>query len=363
MFKRPITFDSFIRGALIALVLVGIGFLIKRLSGVLLPFFIAWLLAYLIFPLVRFLQYRCHLRFRTLSILVAFIIVLAVITGLMLLVIPPIVREFSKVGGLFSQYADRFLGGTGLIPYIQQFLDQYGSQYQKSLPDLLQERSFLDAVQSLLTQLWGAVYQTVDFAIGVVGSLIVLLYMFFILQDYELISNGWVQFLPKGSRQFAEQLAEDVEKGMNSYFRGQGLVAFCVGVLFSIGFVIVDFPMAVGLGMFMGFLNLVPYLQTLGFVPMILLAFLEAADTGQNFWWILLPAVIVVAVVQVLQDTVLVPKIMGSAMGLNPAVILLSLSVWGSLLGFIGLIIALPLTTLLISYYRRFVLEESNANP
>lgn len=360
MFKQPITFDSFIRGALIVLSLVGVGLLINRLSSVLLPFFIAWLLAYLIFPLVRFLQYRCRLRFRTLSILVAFIIVLAVITGILLLIIPPIVKEFSKVGGLFSQYADRFLGGTGLIPYIQQFLDQYGSQYQKSLPDLLQERSLVDAVQSLLTQLWGAIYQTVDFAIGMVGSLIVLLYMFFILQDYELITSGWVQMLPKGSRPFAEQLTEDVEKGMNSYFRGQGLVAFCVGVLFSIGFVIVGFPLAVGLGMFMGLLNLVPYLQTLGFVPMVLLALLEAADTGENFWWILLPAVMVVAVVQVLQDTVLVPKIMGSAMGLNPAVILLSLSVWGSLLGFIGLIIALPLTTLLISYYKRFVLEESD---
>ena len=360
MFKQPITFDSFIRGALIVLSLVGVGLLINRLSSVLLPFFIAWLLAYLIFPLVRFLQYRCRLRFRTLSILVAFIIVLAVITGILLLIIPPIVKEFSKVGGLFSQYADRFLGGTGLIPYIQQFLDQYGSQYQKSLPDLLQERSLIDAVQSMLTQLWGAIYQTVDFAIGMVGSLIVLLYMFFILQDYELITSGWVQMLPKGSRPFAEQLTEDVEKGMNSYFRGQGLVAFCVGVLFSIGFVIVGFPLAVGLGMFMGFLNLVPYLQTLGFVPMVLLALLEAADTGENFWWILLPAIIVVAVVQVFQDMVLVPKIMGSAMGLNPAVILLSLSVWGSLLGFIGLIIALPLTTLLISYYKRFVLEESD---
>ena len=116
--------------------------------------------------------------------------------------------------------------------------------------------------------------------------------------------------------------------------------------------------MAIALGMFMGFLNLVPYLQTLGFLPMILLALLKAADTGENFWMILLPAVIVVAVVQVLQDTFLVPKIMGSAMGLNPAVILLSLSIWGSLLGFIGLIIALPLTTLLISYYRRFVIGE-----
>lgn len=359
MFKTPITFDSFIRGALIALILVGIGLLVNRLSSVLLPFFIAWLLAYFIYPLVKFLQYRCHLRYRTLSIIIAFILVLAVVTGLILLIVPPIVSEFSKVGGLFSQYSERFLGGTGLIPYIQQFLDQYGSKYQKSILDLVQERSFLEAVQSLLVQLWGVVYQTVDFAVGVIGSLIVLLYMFFILQDYEKLSDGWVSLIPKGSRAFASQLAEDVERGMNSYFRGQGLVALCVGILFSIGFVIVDFPLAVGLGMFMGFLNLVPYLQTLGFVPMVLLALLKAADTGESFWVIFIPAVIVVCVVQAIQDIVLVPKIMGSAMGLKPAVILLSLSIWGSLLGFIGLIIALPLTTLLISYYRQFILNDT----
>ena len=332
-----ITFDSFIRGALIALILVGIGLLVNRLSSVLLPFFIAWLLAYFIYPLVKFLQYRCHLRYRTLSIIIAFILVLAVVTGLILLIVPPIVSEFSKVGGLFSQYSERFLGSTGLIPYIQQFLDQYGSKYQKSILDLVQERSFLEAVQSLLVQLWGVVYQTVDFAVGVIGSLIVLLYMFFILQDYEKLSDGWVSLIPKGSRAFASQLAEDVERGMNSYFRGQGLVALCVGILFSIGFVIVDFPLAVGLGMFMGFLNLVPYLQTLGFVPMVLLALLKAADTGESFWVIFIPAVIVVCVVQAIQDIVLVPKIMGSAMGLKPAVILLSLYICGSLLGFIGL--------------------------
>ena len=358
MFKQPITFDSFIRGVLLALVFVGIALLINRLSSVLLPFFIAWLMAYLMYPLVKFLQYKCRLRNRTLSIIVAALLVLAVIIGLLLLVIPPIVSEFSKASALFSKYADRFLGGTGVIPYIQQFLDQFGSKYQTNILDLIQERSFMEAAQSVLAQLWNVVYQTFDFAIGLIGSLIVLLYLFFILQDYEMITEGWITLIPKGSRSFAAQLAEDVKSGMNSYFRGQGLVALCVGVLFSLGFLIVGFPMAIALGMFMGFLNLVPYLQTLGFIPMIMLALLKAADTGENFWWILLPGVIVVAVVQVLQDTVLVPKIMGSAMGLNPAVILLSLSVWGSLLGFIGLIIALPLTTLLISYYRRFVLEE-----
>ncbi len=358
MFKSPITFDSFIRGILLVLLFVGIGFLVNRLSSVLLPFFIAWLLAYLMYPLVRFLQYKCRLRNRTLSIIVAALLVLGIITGFLLLIIPPIISEFTKVSALFDKYSGHILGETGLIPYIQQFLDQFGSSYQKNIIDLVQERSFMDAVQNVLGQVWNLIYQTFDFAVGLIGSLIVLLYLFFILQDYEVISEGWVNLIPKGSRGFASQLVEDVKSGMNSYFRGQGLVALCVGVLFSVGFMIVGFPMAVGLGMFMGFLNLVPYLQTLGFVPMTLLALLKAADTGENFWMIFLPAVLVVAVVQVLQDTILVPKIMGSAMGLNPAVILLSLSVWGSLLGFIGLIIALPLTTLLISYYRRFVLEE-----
>jgi len=360
MFKTPITFDSFIRGAMVVLALIGVGLLVNRLSSVLLPFFIAWLLAYLIYPLVKFLQYRCKLRYRTLSIFVAFIIVLAVLTGMLLLIIPPIVSEFSKVSGLFAKYSERFLGGTGLIPYIQEFLDQYGSKHQKDILDLLKEHDFMDAVQSLLGQLWGLVYQTFDFAVGIIGSLIVLLYMFFILQDYETISNGWLSLVPKKSRSFASKLADDVQHGMNSYFRGQGLVALCVGILFSIGFVIVGFPMAVALGMFMGFLNLVPYLQTLGFIPMVMLALLKSADTGESFWVIFIPAVIVVCIVQATQDMFLVPKIMGSAMGLNPAVILLSLSVWGSLLGFIGLIIALPLTTLLISYYKQFVLEDTS---
>ncbi len=363
MLKQPITFDSFIRGTLIVLLLVLVGFLINKLSNVLLPFFIAWLLAYLIYPLVRLLQYRCHLRFRTLSIFAALVIVIAVLTGALLLVIPPIISEFSKANGLFAKYSERILGGTNLIPYIQDFLNQYGSKYQADIVDLVKEKSFMDAVQSLLGQLWELIYQTFDFAVGIVGSLIVLLYMFFILQDYEKLSDGWFGLLPERARPFASQLVDDLEHGMNSYFRGQGLVALCVGILFSIGFLIVGFPMAVGLGLFMGFLNLVPYLQTLGFLPMMLLALLKAADTGENFWFIFLPAVIVVLVVQMIQDMVLVPKIMGSAMGLKPAVILLSLSIWGSLLGFIGLIIALPLTTLLISYYKRFVLEEKVENP
>ena len=363
MFDRPITFDSFIRSLMVALLIVALGYLINLLSGVLLPFFIAWLLAYLMYPLVKFLQYRCHLRFRVPCIILAFIIVLSALAGFCLRVIPPTIEEFSKLSGLLAQFSQKYLGGTDLAPYLERFFNDFTQKYQKDLLNLVHEKSVIDALQGLLGQAWNMFTGAVGIVIGILGSVIVLLYMFFILMDYEAISEGWVRFVPQKSRSFAVQLVDDVKNGMNAYFRGQGLIAFLVGILFSIGFLIIDFPLAIGLGMFIGVLNLVPYLQTVGLIPAVLLALLKSIHTGENFWWILFLAFLVFLVVQTIQDMVLTPKIMGHQMGLNPAVILLSLSVWGSLLGFIGLIIALPLTTLMISYYKRFVLGEQDSSP
>jgi predicted PurR-regulated permease PerM len=150
----------------------------------------------------------------------------------------------------------------------------------------------------------------------------------------------------------------DVERELNNYIRGQGLVALCLGVMFCIGFTIIDFPMAIGLGILIGILDLVPYLHTFALIPTAFLALLKAADTGQNFWVVFGLAVLVFIVVQIITDMVVTPKIMGKAMGLNPAILLLSLSVWGALLGFIGLIVALPLTTLIIAYWQRYVTKE-----
>ena len=135
-------------------------------------------------------------------------------------------------------------------------------------------------------------------------------------------------------------------------------MALCVGILFSIGFLIIDFPLAIGLGLFIGVLNLVPYLQIIGFIPTVVLAILKAADTGGNFWLILAAALAVFAIVQAIQDGFIVPRVMGKITGLNPAIILLSLSVWGSLMGMLGMIIALPLTTLMLSYYQRFIINK-----
>lgn len=357
MFDKEITFDRFIRGAAVVAIVVLAILLINRLSAVLLPFFVAWLLAYLIYPLVKFIQHRLRVRHRVLSIVLAMLLVLGVITGTLALVIPATIREFMQVKDIMIGYIEHF-GGAPISQQVNQFVREYLEN--NTFIQILQEKSVMQVIQFGVSQMWGLVSSVFDLIVGIFSMSIVVLYTVFILFDYENISQGWINLVPKAQRKFTCMVANDVISGMNAYFRGQGLVAMIVGILFCIGFLIIDFPMAIGLGIFIGFLNLVPYLQTIGFIPTILFALIKSAQTGENFWYILLPALAVFAIVQGIQDMYLVPRIMGKVMGLNPAVILLSLSIWGSLLGIIGLIIALPLTTLILSYYHRFVLRDES---
>lgn len=357
MERKKITFDSFIRGSICCILIVGVLMLVERLSGVLLPFFLAWLIAYLIYPLVKLFQYRLRLKSRVLSIFCAlFSITIVGVTAFHFLV-PPLLEEFGKVKDLLVMYFTHGIADNSNVPksladFIQENIDM------NALSRILSEENIVNAVKSTVPKLWMLLSESINFLFSILASFIILLYVVFILLDYESIAEGWIHLLPAKYRTFTTNLIKDVQNGMNTYFRGQALVALCVGILFSIGFLIIDFPMAIGLGLFIGALNMVPYLQIIGFLPTIMLAILKAADTGQNFWIIIASASAVFIVVQIIQDTFIVPKIMGKITGLNPAIILLSLSIWGSLMGMLGMIIALPLTTLMLSYYQRFIINR-----
>ena len=342
MERKEITFDSFVRGALTVAGIVCVYLLLDRLSSVLLPFFLAWLIAYLLFPLVKFFQYRCKMRIRVLAVIAAILTVTLVLTGVFWLMIPPIVEESLRVKDMLIEYVTKESLANNIPDQIEMFVREHLSA--EDIKAIVTQEGFINSIKEATP--------------GLVTVVMVLIYTLFILIDYEKFTQGWPELLPEKYRHMAVHLVADVQEGMNKYFRGQGIVAFCVGILFSIGFLIIDFPMAIGLGMFIGLLNMVPYLQLIGFIPAILLAIVKAADTGQNFWFIMLLVVIVFCVVQLIQDTVLTPKIMGKVMGLNAAIILLSLSIWGSLLGIMGMIIALPMTTLLLTYYQRFVIRK-----
>lgn len=358
MERKKITFDSFIRGAIVGILIIALLVLLKRLSGVLLPFFIAWLIAYLIYPLVTFFQYKLKIKYRIIAILCALFTLLAIGGAAFYLLVPPIIQEFGRVHNLLVEYFSGGAYNSNIPQTLSEFLHK--NVDLNFILQLFNEDSLLDVIKEGVPQLWILLSESINLLFSVFTIFIILLYIIFILLDYESISEGWTHLIPLKYRPFVVGLLNDVKDGMNRYFRGQAFVALCVGILFSIGFLIIDFPMAIALGLLIGALNMVPYLQIIGFIPTIILAILKASDTGGNFWIISASALAIFAIVQTIQDGYIVPRVMGKITGLNPAIILLSLSIWGSLMGMLGMIIALPLTTLMLSYYQRFIINKEN---
>lgn len=350
----PITFDKFIRWTLAVLGVVVVFLIVNYLSAVLLPFFVAWLFAYLLYPIVKFVQYKLHVPTRPLSIIVTLIFVLAIIGGIVYLIIPPMIDQFDRFITVLTHYLHETTHTNNISRVIKEWIISNQEQIQR----FLKSPDFTSALKTAMPKVFSLLGQTASIVISIIASCITLLYMFFILMDYEFLSENWIRVFPKKNRPFWHELANDVEGALNSYIRGQGTVALIMAILFCIGFTIIGFPMAIGLGILIGILDLVPYLHTFALIPTAFLAGLKAADTGENFWIVFGSAVLVFIIVQIITDTIVTPKVMGKAMGLNPAILLLSLSVWGALLGFIGLIIALPLTTLIIAYWKRYVTKE-----
>lgn len=361
MFEKEFTFDRFVRLMLYGLGVAAVIWLLSYLSAILVPFFVAWFVAYLMNPVVRFFQYRLHLRFRALCVTLVIVLFFGLLTFLVTLAVPPFLNECAQLKDVAVNYIKNE-GVDNLLPaQAQEYLQDYLSRF--NVRQIMAKGNAMQIVRETLPQVWSLFYNTANFLLNFVTLLICLLYIFLILLDFDNLSKNWIRFVPERSRQFARTLMGDVEHEMNGYFRGQALCAVCVGLLFALGFWLIDFPLAVGLGVFIGVLYMVPYLQLLGFIPCIVLALLKASQTGQSFWCIMLLVVVVYCVVQIISDAILQPHIMGKIMSISPALIFLSLSVWGYLLGIIGLIIALPLTSLLTAYYRRYVVKETPPVP
>ena len=353
---KEITFDRFIRWVGIGAIVLAVFLLVDYLSSVLLPFFIAWLFAYLLYPMVKFVENKLHVRVRALSIIITMIVVFAVIGGMLYFIIPPMIEQFQRLYVILTHWVH----GAAHTNNISGWISNWLIHNQHTVEHFFKSPDFTNILKNVAPKVFSVVSQTASIVMSIVASLITLLYMFFILMDYEFLTNNWIRIFPVKNRPFWHELAGDVERELNNYIRGQGLVALCMGVMFCIGFTIMDFPMAIGLGILIGVLDLVPYLHTFALIPTAFLAMLKAADTGQNFWMVFGLAVGLFALVQVITDMIVTPHIMGKAMGLNPAILLLSLSVWGAILGFIGLIVALPLTTLLITYWKKYVTKEES---
>ena len=358
--RQPYTFDRVIRILFGAVFVVGLFYLIYILRGALLPFLVAWIVAYMLNPLVVYNKRVFKLKGRVVAIALTFLEVLITLALLAVLVLPSIIDEIGVRRRLLSDYVYH----SSNIPFVPQAVHDFIRQNVDftQLSTLLSREQWLSVIEESFSGAWGFITGSVGEIINIVSWLIVLLYIVFILLDYDKILVGFQRMIPQRYRPTVVSIVNDIEESMNRYFRGQALVAGLVGILFCIGFLIVGLPLAIVLGLFIGVLNMVPYLQLVGLIPTVLLCFVSASETGTNFWLLFGACILVFIVVQLIEDIFIVPRVMGKVTGLNPAIILLSLSIWGTLLGFVGMIIALPLTTLCLSYYERYVIGDEAKN-
>ena len=354
--RQPYTFDRVVRilfsvsGFVLAL------YLLDLLKGVLLPFLVACLIAYLLEPLVKWNARWLKVQGRFIPVILALMETFIIVGGFGVLFVPYLVSEAQSMGTMIKTYATSQID----IPYISASIHEFIKENLdlNQISDLLASDQWSSVIKESLSKSLGIIGSSLALLFSAISWLVVILYVIFIMLDYEKLMLSFRQLVPHRHRHRVFRIFEDIKNAMNRYFRGQALIAGLVGVMFAIGFLIIGLPMGVALGLLIGILNMVPYLQLISLPITGILCLVWTVSTGGNFWLIFAESMAIYVIVQCIQDLILTPKIMGKAMGLNPALILLSLSIWGSLLGFIGLIIGLPLTTLMLSYYNLYVIQR-----
>ena len=356
-FRREFTFDRIARMLVLSVLILLIYVAVQAIWSVILPFLLAGIFAYVMMPLVRFFQYTLRLRSRGLSVILTLLLLGAVVYLAVIFIIPSINAEIEKTLQVISGYSSGQDILTMILPRnIRNYLN--GGIRWGNFPQQLSLEKVLENVKLLLDQVGGIINSTLSiFSWGLV-FLIGFVYFVFILLDFENLGRGFISLFPKTLRPTIRTISMDLDRYMNNYFRGQALVAMSVGILLSIGFNIIGLPLATAMGIFIGILNFIPYMQALGIIPLGLASLLMAAQTGENAFVCMLLAYGVLMVVQIIQDMIIVPRIMGQTMGMRPSLILLVLSIWGYLLGFFGMLIALPITMFIYSLYMRYVLQD-----
>ena len=332
----------------------------SRLYGVLLPFFVSFLLAYVLDPIVVFIQTKCRVRNRALAVVLTLVLAVGIVVGAIAALRKPVMDQVNTAWAGFQNYIATFDINQYMSAETQEKLLQWQEEWDWK--SVLANPELTTSIKELLPKIGNWITGGLSWMSELLVVFIGFMYLIFLMIDFPNIRANYSKYIPRKIRPRVVTMMGDIDRNMNAYFRGQAMVATCVGVLFAIGFTITGMPMGIAMGLIIGLLNMVPYMQALGIPPCIVLCLIQSAQTGQPVWLTLLLMVVVFIVVQSIQDMVLTPKIMGNVTGMSPAAILLSLSIWGAICGVIGMIIALPITTLIISYYDRYIANRGVAS-
>jgi predicted PurR-regulated permease PerM len=357
MIKRAWTIDRVMRFLFMATGLGILLWILNYLSAVLAPFFAAFLVAYIFDPLVCKIQNK--VKYRVVAVAIVISMMVLVIGGAMWIFIPMVVEEVRHLGVLIQ----KLFSDSTWMERLSAFVPKDLWREFKSLvswdkvADAMQSLDFWNAAQSvagkILPSAWGVLTKTSSLVMWLSGVGLIFMYLVFIMLDMPKLRQGVKNLFPKRYKEDASEFAQEMDRFMGNYFRAQSFVALSVGILYAIGFGAIGLPMGVAFGLFSGALNMIPYLQLTTIPLALLLAVVYALEKGMPFWEVAIIVLGIYLVVQLIQDLFLVPKIVGSSMHLPPVGILLSLSIWGKLLGFLGLIVAIPFTCLCLVYLEK----------
>ena len=168
MLEQKITFDKFIRWTIIVVAILAAIYIIDYLSAVLLPFFVAWGLAYLIFPVVKFVQYKMRVKIRALSIIIAFMFVISVLGGVLWFIIPPTLSQFHQLGEVLNQWIHTTTHTNDLTAAISAWL----KEHQREIETYLHSTDFSEALKSTMPKVFQLLGKTASVIFSIVASLI-----------------------------------------------------------------------------------------------------------------------------------------------------------------------------------------------
>ncbi len=308
---------------------------------------------------------------RGLAILILYIVAIALITLLVVLVFPflrdqftNLVQEFPVVLMSLANDLLVFLNNS----QFNEYFEKINFDYNKLLTDFT--GSFIETVKDTLTSVASGVASGITGLVstitGIVLSLVIVPFItFYLLYEGEKMPRFILRLFPPRMRLRMGEVLHDMDKQISSYIQGQILVSFCIGVMMTIGFLIIGMPYALLLGFIAMITSVVPYLgPAIAATPAAIIAIVNSP-------WLLLKLIIVWTIVQLIEGKFISPQIMGKSLSIHPITIIFVLLTSGSLFGVAGVVLGLPgyaLIKVLITHtyrifkerYNRFQTDETN---
>jgi predicted PurR-regulated permease PerM len=321
---------------------VATGWLLYMLRGVLAPVFFAFLIAYMLDPLVDRIEASRLLRGKRIARAVGIAVLLVgafALAAVAILVIVPMVYE--EVASFLKRLPALVARSRAAL---EPILAEYGLEIPTSVGQALEELH-LD-IQSVLTKGYTPATAVVKWLLGgtasavgaIIAALIVPVFAFYLLYDFDVLVAKVGELIPPRHRPQANSFFHDVDSVLGQFFRGQFTVMAILAVLYSVGYGSIGVPLALPIGIMAGLLSFIPYVgSTLALATALLMTTLDWQGWGQILW-----VLGVHAVIQGLEGFVITPKIMGDTVGISAITVLFALLVGAELLGFTGVLLAVP---------------------